>query len=207
MSQLAARQDAGDGAVKERMQEIIASVDRLNRWIAGLMEAARGEPSEVAAMDVRPVLQRAKEAVESETQTKEVQLEVEMPDQPVICLHEPVTLEHTLVAMLINAIEASPPGERVLLRLDALQRGQEPSMGSVCCISVTDRGSGLPDEDPSVIFDFSFSTKQQGMGLGLALARVGLQRQGGVVCARNNADSGATVWVELPVQEQRSDAL
>ena len=66
-------------------------------------------------------------------------------------------------------------------------------------------GSGLPRDEPERIFEFSYSTKQRGMGLGLALARQALQRQGGSAHAFNNEHGGATVYIELPVNENGRD--
>ncbi len=115
--------------------------------------------------------------------------------------------------MVVNAIEASPLGETIELRAERLEPDQfahtagadaqsrEPSQearAGSCRISVIDRGSGLPPDQPERIFEFSYSTKQKGMGLGLGLARQALQRQGGKAGAWNNPDGGATVFVELP---------
>jgi signal transduction histidine kinase len=197
VAQVAARHNPNDGYIRDQMQEIVASVDRLNRWIAGLMEVVRREPTATRVADVLPVLHRVREAMKPELATKEIALDLEIPADGLVCPHEPDTIEHALVAMVVNAIEASPMGSRVTLRAERVDAadGQHGS----CRISVVDRGTGLPADDPERIFDSSFSTKQRGMGLGLALARLTLERQGGTAHARNNPDGGATVYIELPI--------
>jgi signal transduction histidine kinase len=193
VAQIAARHDTGDGQIRGRMGEIVASVDRLNRWIGGLMEVVRREPTAARLEDVRPVLQRVQEALSAELSAKELTLDVEMPPDALVCPHDPDTVEHALIAMVVNAIEASPVGGRVVLKAEHRQ-------DQACRISVIDQGPGLPPGDPQVIFESSYSTKQRGMGLGLALARLALERQGGTTGAENKPDGGAVVYIELPMK-------
>lgn len=192
LAQVAARQDATNSYVRERMGEIVAAVDRLDRWIAGLMEVVRYQATPTSRGDIRPTLQRVREAVQAELAAKELTLDVQTPAGEVVCAHDPDTLEHALIAMIVNAIEASPVGGRITVRI-------ESDLGRVCRISVTDQGPGLPLDDPERIFDSSYSTKQQGLGLGLALTRLALERQGGRTGALNSPGGGATVYVELPL--------
>ncbi|MEP0844056.1 MAG: HAMP domain-containing histidine kinase, partial [Phycisphaerae bacterium] len=105
-AQVAARHDRGPDYVRERMDEIIASVDRLNRWIGGLMEIARREPTPMRHADVVPLLHQIREALRPELTPKEITLAVEAPEEGLICAHDPATLEQALVAMVVNAIEA-----------------------------------------------------------------------------------------------------
>ena len=198
-AQVTGRAEGCDAAASERMQEIIASVDRMNHWIAGLMEIARREPTATRNADVRPILERVEEALRPEIAAKELDLVLDVPPEGLTCAHDPATLEHALIAMMVNAIEACPLGRRITLRGEHVQNGGN---GPLCRISVEDQGAGLPPDEPERIFEFSYSTKQWGMGLGLALARQALQRQGGSAHARNNEAGGATVYVELPVNEQ-----
>jgi signal transduction histidine kinase len=176
----------------------------MNRWIAGLMEVAKEKPSPIQPADVVPTLQRVVEAVAPELVAKELKLELETSATELVCAHDPATLEHALIAMVVNAIEASPLGAAIRLRAelypDVNNSGNESIFSAqVCRISVIDQGSGLPPDEPERVFDYSYSTKQRGMGLGLALARQALRRQRGSAHAFNNPNGGATVYVEVPL--------
>lgn len=197
LAQVVSRHDAGDGRIRDRMAEIIASVDRLNRWIGSLMEVVRQEATTLQMADVMPVIHRVHEALSAELSSKDLTWRVDAPTGRVMCLHSPETLEHALVAMAVNAVEASPVGGRITVRVE-----QTPE--KACRISVTDDGPGLPRDNPEIIFDSSYSTKERGLGLGLSLMRLALARQGGTTGAMNNPDGGAVVFIELPMSDARS---
>jgi signal transduction histidine kinase len=202
-AQMVLRRVQADADARGRMQEIMASVDRLNQWIAGLMEVARREPTATQSLDVVPTLERVREGLRLELGAKELSLAVDVPAEGLVCSHDPPTLEHALLAMVVNAIEASPLGGQIAIRGEYERRDGR----RVCRIAVEDGGTGLPRDCPERIFEFSYSTKQRGMGLGLALARQALERQGGSAHAVNKASGGATVYVELPVMASDGEML
>jgi len=201
-AQVSTRHQPDDTYIRERMEEIISSVDRLNQWIAGLMEVARREPTPTSSSEVVPTLRRVQQALSQELAVKELKLSIVAQEQGLVCAHHSGTLEHALIAMTVNAIEASPLGGTITLRVEQVHENARPAR---CRISVEDHGPGLPVEAPEQIFDFSYSTKQRGMGLGLALARQALQRQGGSVSAENNVNGGAKISVELPIDSPEGE--
>lgn len=205
-AQFTARHVPEDSDDRQRMEECIASVDRMNRWIAGLMEVAKEKPTPIQPADVLPTLERVVEAVNPDLAAKELELVLETFAPELICAHDPATLEHALIAMVVNAIEASPLGATIRLRAEVMSppdgdvaADTSSGQGWFCRISVIDQGAGLPPDEPERVFDYAYSTKQRGMGLGLALARQALKRQRGSAHAFNNPDGGATVYVELPL--------
>jgi len=203
-AQVSGRRVASDVDASTRMKEIVASVDRLNEWVARLTEVAQNEPMPTRSANVVPLLHEVRDALAAEVAAKELTLEVVVPADGLVCVHDPATLEHALIAMVVNAVEASPLGGRVTVSGGYVEENGEPVR---CCIEVCDGGSGISIDVPDRIFEFSYSTKQRGMGLGLALARQAVQRQGGSVHARNNPEGGATVAVELPIEARTEELL
>ncbi|MEI6898404.1 MAG: ATP-binding protein [Bacteroidota bacterium] len=68
-----------------------------------------------------------------------------------------------------------------------------------CTITVTDNGSGIPEEQAGKIFQPNFTTKSSGMGLGLAIVRNIIMSAGGSISFTSTAGSGTTFTIELPV--------
>ena len=69
-------------------------------------------------------------------------------------------------------------------------------------VRVADTGAGIPENRLAAIFEPFYSTKGagQGTGLGLAICKELVEKQGGVLVARNRAEGGAEFVVRIPTQ-------
>ena len=112
-------------------------------------------------------------------------------------------LTQVLLNLVGNAIKFTDAGE-VCISADAKN-------GSFV-VSVSDTGSGIPDEERQRIFDKfyqvdSTSTKTKGgTGLGLAIAKEIVEMHGGRIWVESIAGRGSTFRMELPVRAQASGA-
>ena len=103
-------------------------------------------------------------------------------------------LERALRDVLRNALEASPMGASVLVRI-------EGSAGRVR-ITALDNGSGISPEALARVGEPFFSTKPpgRGLGLGLVLARTLCERLGGKLVVAARDEGGTAVTIELPAE-------
>jgi signal transduction histidine kinase len=103
-------------------------------------------------------------------------------------------LHQVLMNLLLNAIQASPPGGLVRLNM-----GPDPD-GDGVVFEVTDSGPGIPEEHLSQIFDPFFTTKgpDKGSGLGLMICHRLVSDHGGTIEVRSREGAGATFCVRLP---------
>jgi signal transduction histidine kinase len=104
---------------------------------------------------------------------------------------DPQQLKQALINLLLNAIQATPPGGSVRVTLAA-----EPE---ALRIAVIDSGSGITPEMMDRIFDPYFTTKAGGTGLGLPIALRIIQAHGGTLDVSNAFGRGTTVAVRLPI--------
>jgi len=74
----------------------------------------------------------------------------------------PAELKAALQALVVNAVEASPDGGRVTIRLDRAENGKR--------IAIDDEGPGLPETVRARLFEPHVTTKPHGSGMGLFLA-------------------------------------
>lgn len=72
------------------------------------------------------------------------------------------------------------------------------------CLSFTDTGEGIPEENINFIFDPFFSTKseQKGTGLGLSVSYKIIKELGGTMYASSEKDQGSTLSICLPVHKK-----
>src|SRR5262249_54074296 len=82
-------------------------------------------------------------------------------------------LEQALVAVITNAIQASPRGQPVGINAKQCEDGQSWE------IRCTDKGPGVPMGLREKVFRPYFTTKRDGTGIGLAVAKQVLEQHGG----------------------------
>lgn len=75
---------------------------------------------------------------------------------------------------------------------------QLSSANNEILISVSDNGSGVPEDVQRRIFQPNFTTKSSGTGLGLAMVKNILTEMGGTISFESKAGEGTTFFIELP---------
>lgn len=108
------------------------------------------------------------------------------PDLPLLTL-DPVKISQSLQNLLSNAIQHSPSGARIDVRLRTVREGVE--------IEVEDRGPGNPPAEMSDLFRpytrLSTSTGQKSVGLGLAITRRLIEAHGGTIGVESEVGKGS----------------
>lgn len=91
-------------------------------------------------------------------------------------------VEQVLVNLILNAIQASPEGNQVIVGVKKhyLKRKTQNLLNAdYCVVWVEDHGEGLSPEEKTRIFEPFYSTKPEGTGLGLAISHEIVSRNGG----------------------------
>lgn len=183
---------------------IIEESERLNRFIANLLDMTRLEAGAVAPnlalQDVGEIIDTALRRVDKVLRGHRVVVDIEA-DLPALRL-DPVLFEQVLVNILDNAAKYAPEGSAVTVRA----RRAEFQLS----IAVTDEGDGLAEADTERVFDKFYRARKgdrvrAGTGLGLAISRGFVEAMGGRVTAANRRDRlGACFTISLPVPAGRT---
>jgi signal transduction histidine kinase len=109
---------------------------------------------------------------------------------PVLC--SPGPLNQAISNILANAIQASKPGQSVLV--------STRKNGDCYSVEVKDQGAGISAENRAKVFDPFFTTKPvgSGTGLGLSIAHQVVAAHGGRIEIESIPDSGTTVRILIP---------
>jgi two-component system sensor histidine kinase HydH len=170
---------------------IIKECDRLNGLLTNFLDFARPRQPHFHAIRVRSAIENVLELVTHSIRDPSITLKTAVPENLPDVQGDQEQLEQVLLNLLINAIEASPPGEAVTLRATVT--------GSEIAISVVDRGPGVPPANIDRLFDPFFTTKDTGTGLGLPVAHQIVQQMGGSLVPLPNSDQGMTFSILLPI--------
>jgi len=175
----------------ERIRGLVASMERLGR-------GGGDEPIRCDLCDVHELAEVVARLLAREARSAGVELEVEHDSSAPKCWAVPDQVHQVLLNLLLNAIHASGPGGRVVVRV--LPAAGDPP--DAVALEVEDTGPGIDTEDLERIFDPFYTTKDpdQGTGLGLTICQQLVSGHGGSIEVRSRRGQGSTFRVLLPVR-------
>lgn len=111
--------------------------------------------------------------------------------------------EIILSNLLINALKHSPENSEITIVSELLSEE-----GKVR-ISIIDQGNGLQQVDTRKLFTrfYQGTGEQSGTGIGLSYSKILVELHGGSIGARDNQDTGATFFFELPLKQQSEEII
>jgi two-component system, OmpR family, sensor kinase len=174
-----------DSRDRALLNSIVHSGDRASRLVGQLLALMRSDAdsaqftSEVLRLD--ELLQERLAEIAEMARPRDVELELDLPDQPVWVRAERDALRSLVDNIVENATKYSPQGGTVTTRLTSNEHGVE--------LTVTDSGPGISPQHRERVFERFFRVPdqtQEGSGLGLAIVKRASERL------------GAQVWLEEP---------
>jgi two-component system sensor histidine kinase KdpD len=190
-----------DEAKADLLATIIDESERLNRFIANLLDMTKLESGAVvpntAPHDVGEIVGSALERASKILAKHRVDVQIP-PDLPMVSV-DPVLFEQVLFNLLDNAAKYAPAGTTI-----GIQGWHERDSVR---LQVLDEGDGIPPDDLERIFD-KFHRAQKGdqvragTGLGLSISRGFVEAMHGTITAANRTDrSGAVFTITLPITQ------
>ena len=191
----------GDAAKTELLTVIIEESERLNRFIANLLDMTKLESGAVipnaAPHDIGEIVGTALQRASKILARHRVEVEIS-PNLPMVMV-DSVLFEQVLFNLLDNAAKYAPPETVITIRS---WRDYQTVR-----LQVLDEGDGIPEADLERIFDKFYRAQKgdqvrAGTGLGLAISRGFVEALHGTIVAANRSDrKGAIFTISLPVSE------
>jgi len=186
------------GGARENLSMIASESARCGEIVKGLLQFSRpNNRTEMRPGDVNEAVRHSLRLVEHKIRLLALKTRVDLaPDlPPVLCDRQQVV--QALVALLINACEATTPneGELVVTTRALPAAGGRPGVE----IRVRDNGSGMDAETKARIFEPFFTTKEgeKSLGVGLAVVLSIVTRHGGEIEVDSAPGAGTTFALRL----------
>jgi len=180
----------------QQMQVLMEEVSRMENTVQSLLDFARPEKPQNVPCQFPSILTKSLALLEGRLQQQQIELDISDDHAPGLLHGDPLLIQQVIVNIVINAIEFTPPGG--ILRLRMFKNAQANSM----VLEIEDSGPGI---DPAVlerIFEPFVTTRSTGSGLGLAISRRIIEEQGGTLTATNASNGGALFCIELPLASE-----
>lgn len=193
-------------AREELLSTVQEEAERLNRFIANLLDMTRLESGAVepnmSPIDIAEVVGSTLRRAEKILADHHVETDL-AADLPMISLDE-VLFEQVLFNLLDNAAKYAPLGSTICIR--------SWLHGDAVHVQILDEGQGFPSGDVDRVFEKFYRVRQAdsqraGTGLGLAICRGFVEAMGGSIDAGNRRDrSGAVFTITLPLLSAEKDS-
>jgi signal transduction histidine kinase len=196
-AELLQRNVSAENEVSREMAGFIASeVDRTNSLVTRFLQFARPLKLRRDNADLTQTLDRAIAQVVREAKGAAVYKNYAPEIAPFPFDAE--LMERVFYNLILNAVQASPPGGAVSVKTRAA--------GDAVEIAVIDRGVGIDPAQRDSIFNPFFTTKPEGVGLGLAIVFKIVEEHGGKITVESELGKGTVFHVLLPVSESSPSA-
>lgn len=158
------------------------------------LRLSRGQPSSGSVVNVEAAVQAVTRLVAPTARDQSVAVQVEPVPAGLHVRADEAELQHALVNLLLNAIQASSPGGVVTVTVTG---------GDPVHVRVADQGCGIAAEHLGRIFEPFFGLRPGGTGLGLFLALSFVRRWGGDIRVASTPGAGSTFDLMLPAVAAR----
>jgi signal transduction histidine kinase len=183
-----------DQPARELQARALAELRRLDRTVAGVLQAARTGKVESAPVDLLASLHAAARAAGPALEGAGAQCELPPHDAaPLEVKGDADALEQLFLNLLLNAAQSVSPGGRIVVRIC-----REDGFAEVL---VQDDGAGIPASELERVFEPLYTTRAGGAGLGLAIARRLAEAHGGSISLASTPGEGTTASVRIPLAE------
>jgi two-component system NtrC family sensor kinase len=173
------------------LEESLDGTDRVQKIVKSLNRFSRVDDVDYRNTDINECIDQSINIVWNELKYKGTLHKDYGMLSPTKCY--PQQLSQVFINILLNAAQAiSEKGE---IKIKTRENNKE------IWISISDTGSGIPDDDKGKIFEPFFTTKEvgKGTGLGLSISYEIIQRHKGDISFESRQGQGTTFIVRLPV--------
>jgi signal transduction histidine kinase len=196
---------AANSVDHNQLKEILADIRQSDRRASGIIAHMSGllkkkgdpEPQEV---DLHGVVRDALHMLDPEAKKRGVLVSTHQAQGALPVRADQVHLEQVILNLAANAMDAMQdcaPGTR-MMTVQTVRVGD-----SQIEVSVSDSGTGIPNDKLKGVFETFYTTKQQGTGLGLSIVRTIVENCGGKIWAENRPEGGAVFRFTLPLIKAR----
>jgi len=205
-AELLARIPAADDDTRTLTDLVQRESDRLSRLLSEFLDFARTEVTQVERVDLIEIARHAAVLVGAHPdKPKSVTIREVFPSTSLVVVGDDDLLHRAIFNLLLNAVQASPPGGEVRLEAAELAPHQLPPKAArftrgAIMLRVGDEGAGVHQSVRDTLFEPFVTTKAGGTGLGLSIAHRAVEAHHGfiVVDAAPDGAAGTTFTMILP---------
>jgi signal transduction histidine kinase len=175
------------------VNDILKDDPRAGEVIRRMRSLLKKAPFELKSLDFNDLVRETVELVFAIGRKVELVSVITSDALPV--LGDRIQLQQVILNLVSNGIDAmkdTPAEKRIIsIRTSRVENYAE--------LSVSDHGSGIPEDKLKEVFEPFYTSKAEGMGMGLSIARTIIEAHHGLIWAENRDHGGASFQIRLPL--------
>lgn len=184
-----------DAPISDELRIIYEELDRIVRIVRGLTHDDVDSTGLAETSDLNALIQDLVKVTQPTWQSKGIQVTALLTPGLARLTNDRDKLKQIVLNLMLNAIEATPPGGTVRLETAALSNHRHEHFIEIL---VADSGTGIPPDVAEQIFDPLDTAKGEGhAGLGLSIVKSLTESMQGSITFKTGA-SGTTFQISLP---------
>jgi len=173
---------------------MVSDARRASDIIARLRAMASNKAAERQRLSPNQVIEEAARFLQHELMAHEVELHIDLADDPPDIEADRVQIQQIVVNLALNAIQEMKRARCPRSRLHLMVLEGDGEMR----FEVEDSGPGISPEHHDRLFQSFFTTKATGLGMGLSICRNIIEAHDGRIWAENIPSGGARFIFTLP---------
>lgn len=186
----------------EYLEIIHKEMFRCKEIVGSLLDFSRPHKGKSRELDMNELIKEVILIVNHRAKRQHYNLVLDLNrDLPKI-IAEPGSMRQLFMNIIINSMYFTPEGGSITIRTEMDER--ENKEREFIRVSITDTGTGMPQEIIDKIFDPFFTTKPigEGTGLGLSISHKIAEEHGGSIDVRSEPGGGTTFIIKIPAKAE-----
>ncbi len=207
-TQFASESLPSESQAHKDLQHVLSAADRATILTQQLLDFSRVEEVEAQCSSIDQVVQDLVDMLEP-LLPEEIEIQLHLDAKSVWAWIDAQHMHQALLNLCLNASDAMPEGGVILIESSTgvltdsclVAQPNLHSSSNYICVSVTDTGTGIPEDVQQHVFEPFYTTKEvgKGTGLGLAVTFGVIQQAGGHIELSSTPNHGTTFEIYLPV--------
>ncbi|MEX0905034.1 MAG: HAMP domain-containing sensor histidine kinase [Balneolaceae bacterium] len=177
--------------IEKTAANVINQIESLNKIASDFSKFSKPVDEPLEPIDLKKMLTSVAELYDHD---QSVHISLSLPPQELIVQGVEEELRRAFINLVKNGTEASTTGKAIVKVTSKKEKNH-------VMVQISDKGSGIAEEDRDKIFVPNFSTKSSGTGLGLAITKKIIEAHHGNIRFETEPDQGTTFFVRIPVKE------
>ena len=189
---------------REHLETILRNSSQLKAMIDDLLDISRAQTGKLTVtpryLTVAETISGSLESCGAAASARDIELSAEVPDDLPAAYADEQRVQQIVTNLINNAIKFTPESGSVTVRA-----GIDENDPDSLCVSVSDTGCGVSDEDRERIFEQMYQVQdngdagRKGLGLGLYICKELASQHGGRIWVESELHHGSTFFFTLPV--------